>query len=467
MTARVDFADIQGDILRAHGNSYDRTSYVFVGVADEAAGRGWLSGLVSQVATAAWRGSAKPDSALNVAFTCTGLQKLGVPEHVIDTCSKEFRQGMAGRAKKLGDTGPSAPSEWDEHLGTGACHVLATLNARGDEALQTELARLKGGIAAAGLQVLHQEDAQLLPDAREHFGFADGASQPAIEGVNEHKTDGGGIPEKGGGWRPLALGEFILGHEDEESRTARNPRKRPLPSQPSDPLGRNGTYMVWRKLEQTVPLFRRTLRDAAERWPGGDESLLAAKVVGRWRDGSPLILAPRRTMSGFDPAAPGANDFRYTRDPDGLECPLGAHVRRANPRDALDPDPGADGGDGKLTFRHRIIRRGMPYGPPLAPGAFEDDGKKRGLVFVCFNASISRQFESVQRQWLNDGNIFHVGHDSDFLLGANERTGKMTVQGDPPFILHPQDAFVVTKGGEYLFAPGITGLAAIADGVTG
>ena len=132
MTARVDFADIQGDILRAHGNSYDRTSYVFVGVADEAAGRGWLSGLVSQVATAAWRGSAKPDSALNVAFTCTGLQKLGVPEHVIDTCSKEFRQGMAGRAKKLGDTGPSAPSEWDENLGTGSFRIICSRDQEGE-----------------------------------------------------------------------------------------------------------------------------------------------------------------------------------------------------------------------------------------------------------------------------------------------------------------------------------------------
>jgi Dyp-type peroxidase family len=467
MSTPIDFADIQGDILRAHGNSYDRTSYLFLGVTDAGAGRAWLSALIPYVTTAAWRGTEGPETALNVAFTYAGLKALGVPKKVLDSCSAEFCEGMAGRAAKLGDSGPSSPDHWDEHLGTGQAHVLLTLNARGQEALDGELVRLMETISSAGLSIVHRDDARLLEDAREHFGFADGAAQPALEGVNEEKKNGGGVLEKSGGWRPLALGEFILGHDDEESRTARNPRKRPQPNAPSDPLGRNGTYMVWRKLHQDVARFRRRLRDAAALYHGGDESTLAAKVVGRWGDGTPLITAPQRPQPGFDPADPDANDFRYGHDPEGLACPLGAHVRRANPRDALDPDPGRDGGDGKLTFRHRIIRRGMPYGPPLPLGVLEDDEKERGLVFVCFNASISRQFESVQRQWLNDGNIFHLGHDSDFLLGANEKGGKMTVQGDPPFILHPQEAFVVTKGGEYLFAPGITGLAAIADGVTG
>jgi Dyp-type peroxidase family len=466
MTARLDLADIQGDILRAHGNSYDRTSYLFVAVDDARRGRDWLSGLIPGVATAAWSTN-RPATVLNVAFTYAGLAALGVPQTVLDTCSTEFCQGMAARAAQLGDTGPSAPEHWDDRLGTGEAHVLLTVNARGEDALRASLETVKAGIASAGVSVVHEEHARLLDGAREHFGFADGAAQPAVEGINEDRAAGGGVPEKGGGWRPIALGEFILGHEDEESRSVRNPRKRPLPSAPSDPLGRNGTYMVWRKLHQDVARFRRRLREAAELYHGGDEELLAAKVVGRWRDGSPLIHAPQRPQPGFDPLAPGANDFRYTHDAAGFECPLGAHIRRANPRDALDPDPGPDGGDGLLTFRHRIIRRGMPYGPPMPPDVLEDDGEPRGLVFVCFNASISRQFESVQRQWLNDGNIFHLGHDSDFLLGANERAGKMTVQGDPPFILHPQEAFVVTKGGEYLFAPGITGLAAIADGVTG
>jgi hypothetical protein len=115
-----------------------------------------------------------------------------------------------------------------------------------------------------------------------------------------------------------------------------------------------------------------------------------------------------------------------------------------------------------------MIRRGMPYGDPLPPDVTEDDGAERGLVFVCFNASISRQFESVQRQWLNEGNTFQLAHDTDFLLGAPEDArGKMTVPGDPPFFFSPQGPFVTTRGGEYLFVPGITGLAAVADGVAG
>ena len=119
-----------------------------------------------------------------------------------------------------------------------------------------------------------------------------------------------------------------------------------------------------------------------------------------------------------------------------------------------------------MSRRHRIIRRGMPYGPELPRGVFEDDEKDRGLIFVCFNASISRQFESVQRQWLDDGNIFRLGLDSDFLLGGPVAArGKMTIPGHPPFFLSPQGPFVRTCGGEYLFVPGITGLAAIADGV--
>jgi Dyp-type peroxidase family len=220
----------------------------------------------------------------------------------------------------------------------------------------------------------------MLADTREHFGFADGFSQPAIEGVSQDSAIGEGIREEKTGWRPLALGEFLLGHEDEESRTD---RKRRLPSAPDDPLGRNGTYMVWRKLYQDVALFRRTVRDASARYPNGDETMLMAKIVGRWPNGAPVTVWPEVPPEPFDGRRPGANAFGYAdADAKGFGCPLGAHVRRSNPRDAL-------GFDSRLTFRHRIIRRGMPYGPRLpedSPGDQED----RGLVFVCFNASISR-----------------------------------------------------------------------------
>jgi Dyp-type peroxidase family len=457
MAVAIDFADIQGDILRAYGNRFDRTSYLFVGVGDPERGQAWLRSLVEKVTTAVeWNGN-EPPSTLNLALTRAGLVALGVGPQVVDSFSKEFREGMAGRATELGDLGDSDPGTWQTGLGTGAAHVLVTINAKTTDALQAALRDLRAGMeAAGGLSVVHEEHAEMLEGQREHFGFADGFSQPAIEGVNEDRARGGGVPLEGGGWRPLVLGEFIVGYEDEESRVD---RRRRLPSAPVGPLGRGGTYMVWRKLHQNVALFRRTLRNSARVYEHGDEAMLAAKIVGRWRNGTPLVASPACEQPGFDPKQPGANDFRYAGDVDGRACPLGAHIRRSNPRDAL-------GFEGKLSFRHRMIRRGMPYGPLLPVNATDDDEKERGLVFVCFNASISRQFESVQRQWLNEGNTFHLAHDTDFLLGGPESAkGKMTIQGDPPFFFSPQGPFVTTRGGEYLFVPGITGLAAVADGV--
>ena len=312
---------------------------------------------------------------------------------------------------------------------------------------------------AGGLTIVYQQDTALLRGAREHFGYADGFAQPAVEGASEAKAPGGGVLEKDGRWRALAAGEFVLGYPDEDSRD--DPKRR-LPAAPADPLGKSGTYMVWRKLYQDVALWRRVLRDAAKIYHGGDEHKLAAKVVGRWTDGTPLVTHPDRPDPSFDPAERGANDFRYDGDLDGRRCPIGAHIRRSNPRDAL-------GFESALTFRHRMIRRGMPYGDPLPDGVMEDDGAERGLVFVSFQASISRQFEAVQIQWLNDGNIFGLGHDTDFLLGSVSGAGggKMTIQGNPPFFLAPQEPFVTTRGGEYLYVPGISALAALADGTAG
>ena len=454
-TTVLELADIQGDILRAYGNAYERTSYLFVSIGDAARGRDWLGGLVDRVTTAApWKDGKKPDTTLNVSVTGRGVEALGVPPAIRETFASEFLDGMAKRADLLGDVGPSATDKWEPGLGTGEAHVMVTVNALNEELLDEALLALREGVEQAGLRIVNEQHAQLLPDAREHFGFADGFSQPAIEGVTDDKAPGGGVPVKGG-WRALAPGELILGYEDEDSR---DDRKRGLPSAPADPLGRNGTYCFYRKLHQDVALFRRTLRDAARLYAGGDEELLRAKVVGRWTNGTPLVTSPDRPIDDFSPDAPGANDFRYfTEDPDGGRCPIGSHIRRANPRDGL-------GWEGMLSFRHRIVRRGMPYGPSLPEGA-EDDGAERGLVFAGFNASLSRQFEGVQIQWLNDGNIFHLGHDKDFLVGDSAGTGKMTVQGDPPFFLAPARSFVVTRGGEYLFAPGVRALRALADGL--
>ncbi|HEX4345715.1 MAG TPA: Dyp-type peroxidase [Solirubrobacteraceae bacterium] len=458
---QIDLRDLQGDILRAYGNDYDCTSYAFVKIscAPEQA-RAWFSGLLDHVTTAEPWKDGKPITTLNVAVTAAGLAALGVSDEVVQSFSAEFLDGMSKRAERLGDVGANDPASWEPGLGTGDAHVLLTINAKSPADHKRALGKMRAAMDdAGGLRIVYQQDTELLEGAREHFGYADGFAQPAVEGATDAKAPGGGVPEKDGRWRALAAGEFVLGYPDEDSRD--DPKRR-LPAAPADPLGKSGTYMVWRKLEQDVALWRRVLRDAAELYHGGDDQKLSAKVVGRWPDGSPLVTHPDRPAPTFKPDARGANDFRYSDDLDGRRCPIGAHIRRSNPRDAL-------GFEGALTFRHRMIRRGMPYGPALPAGVTQDDGTRRGLVFVSFQASISRQFEAVQMQWLNDGNIFGLGHDRDFLLGAmaGSAGGKMTIQGDPPFFLSPQEPFVTTRGGEYLFVPGMSALAAIADGTAG
>lgn len=417
----------------------------------------WFAGLIDHVTTAVSWDTVKPATTLNVAVTATGLRALGVSGSVVSSFPTAFREGMANRSALLGDVGVNDPRAWEKGLGSGEAHVLLTINAQAAADHRRALGEMRRAMdAAGGVEVVYQQDTKLLKGAREHFGFADGFAQPAVEGSGDEKAPGGGVPEKHGRWRALAAGEFVLGYPDEDTRYY--PGRGGLPSAPADPFGKSGTYMVWRKLYQDVALWRRVLLDAAKFYVGGHEKL-AAKLVGRWQNGTPLATHPDAPDPDFEPTAPDANDFRYSGDLEGRRCPLGAHIRRCNPRDAL-------GFDGALSFRHRMIRRGMPYGPPLAEGVTTDDGADRGLVFVSFQASISRQFEAVQIQWLNHGNIFGLGHDQDFLLGAHDGTGKMTIHGDPPFFLSPQRPFVATRGGEYLFVPGLDALAAIANGPT-
>jgi Dyp-type peroxidase family len=457
----IDRADIQGDILSAYGTKYDRTSYMLIHIDQPAGGQAWLGSLLGRVTNAErWSGS-KPETTLNVSLTYTGLRALGVADGLLCGFSQEFREGMAARAELLGDVGASAPTRWETPLGSGTGHMLVTIKALTTELLERELTGFRAGVKqAAGVSIVHEQHTQQLRSAREHFGYRDGFSQPAIAGVAKHESFADGVPEKAGKWRGLALGEFILGYDDEDGL---------LPNAPAEPLGRSGTYMIYRKLSQDVALFRKTLSDAARLY-GHAEEQLAAKVAGRWPNGTPLVVSPDHPIPDFDAKDPENNAFRYLdADADGTRCPLGAHIRRTNPRDAL----GWKGLDdsGLLSYRHRIIRRGMPYGRPLPADAshahLAEDKDDRGLVFVCFNASISRQFEGIQTQWVNDGNAFRLGHDKDYLVGDSGTTNKMTVQGDPPFMLAPQPSFVTTRGGEYLFVPGLAALRFLAGGAGG
>ena len=277
--------------------------------------------------------------------------------------------------------------------------------------------------------------------AREHFGFGDGYAQPEIAGVEREPGEEGQLGRFHE--EPLAAGEFLFGYRDAMRVLA------PVP-----PLLRNGTILVWRQLAQDVGGFRDAVAAQAAA-VGLDPGVLAAKIVGRWPDGTPLVLAPDGPPgSEADADRLALDDFRYGDDPAGWRCPLGAHVRRANPRDGL--------AFSSMVTRHRIIRRGMPYGPWLPEGA-AGDGVERGLLFLGFNASPERQFEFIQAQWCNDGSRVGVGADRDLLIGTpGPGQGRLVVQGRPPRFVEGFGSFVTARAGEYFFLPGLAGLRALA-----
>ncbi|WP_147447668.1 Dyp-type peroxidase [Solirubrobacter pauli] len=438
--SHIDLGDIQGNVLR--GYTHPAAAYLFLRIVDAGAARALMRRMLPQVATAAPWADGAPATAMNVAFTFAGLQALGLPDAVLASFPEAFRDGMATRAGRLGDRGPSAPEAWEDGLGTGEAHVLVTVYAVDREHLTAAVAKIIGEDADSNaVSLVNLQRAEALAGGRDHFGFFDGIAQPAVRGAGVEPRPGDGQPDGAGGWRELATGEVLLGYEDEDGT---------LPKAPLAPFDRNGTFVVYRKLAMDPAAFRRFM--AAQDYPGGAQAL-AAKIVGRWPDGTPLALSPDTPDASVSSDPARINHFGYADDPTGLKCPLGAHIRRANPREAHGFF------DGRLTNRHRIVRRGRAYGAPLAPGALEDDGVDRGLVFVCFQADIWRQFETIQALWIDDGDPFGLGRDKDFLVGEPHGTaGKMTIQGHPPHFLKPQPRFVTLRGGEYLFQPSMRAL---------
>jgi Dyp-type peroxidase family len=255
-------------------------------------------------------------------------------------------------------------------------------------------------------------------------------------------------------WAPLATGELLLGYADEAGE---------LPVAPVPHLlAANGTFMVYRKLHQNVATFRAFLDRQAALYGGGKEKL-AAKFIGRWRDGTPIERSPDKPDSSIAQDPNLSTDFTYGGDLAGARCPMGAHLRRVHPRDAF-------GFNGRLINRRRITRRGLPYGPFAAEDQPVSDADDRGVVFMALNASLSRQFEFVQQQWVQYGNDSHLGNDKDVLMGNHGGHGRFVVQGDssntnPPFVCSNLPDFVELRGGDYFFLPSITALGMIALGL--
>jgi len=424
--------DIQGLVIR--GYRMPQAAYVFYRFHGGDLARSWLGDMVDPVTTAAeW--DEKPAWCANVGLTYAGLEALGLPAPFLAGFPEDFRQGMAARAAShLGDVGADLPEHWEASppFASRGVHAVLLVSARTEEELDERVAAFEQAGVACGLERVGYQHAAALgadhPSDREHFGFRDGISQPTMRGS--------GLEDKAHADRQaVAPGEFVLGYPDELGN-------RPMPS--PEPLGRNGTYGVYRKLQQHVTAFR----DYVQSRDDGD--LLAAKLMGRWPSGAPVALA----KDGDDPALAADphrnNRFRYTEDPLGFACPRGAHVRRTQPRD-----------DTASSRRRLLLRRGLTYGEELPAGA-PDDGVERGLVGLFLNASIERQFEFVQRKWLNWGQFDGLANDPDPITGPGggdftwqRRTGPRRYQGLP--------RFVTARGGEYFFLPSITAMRFLSD----
>lgn len=440
MPAGLDLADIQGTVLRNRPMPYFG-AYLLFRIDDAVAARRHLAGLVPHVTSAAdWEHPAE-NAWINVVFSHEGLRRIGVSEEILSGFPAEFRQGMAARKTFLGDVGDSDPENWDmPHGGTGF-HIGLMIMA-GSKVLRDEKLALGHAALASdsGVDLIARLDVGVPPTLREHFGFHDGISRPFIEGE-------GGSPLPGQG-EPAKAGEFILGHENELGTVAA--------AGGPETLWRNGTFIAIRKIRQHVMPFRRFLRENAT--ARGGEELVAAKMMGRWRSGCPLALAPEADDPGFVADPMRNNAFAYFEDdPEGHKTPAGCHIRRVNPRDALK----AGLTDARL---HRLLRRGAAYGPLLPEDACEDDGKDRGIVLAMINADPGRQFEFVQSQWVNDGNFISQGARTDPIVGRRDLADDYLFPAKPVRRrLTGLKDFTTVRGGEHVFMPGIGGLRWIAD----
>jgi Dyp-type peroxidase family len=414
--------------------------YEFLSFRSATAGRAWLSAILEKVQSAAEVQASvqRQKRWVTVAFTWNGLRALGVDEASLATFPEEFRQGMAARAEILGDTGTNHPDNWVGGLADPGLHAIVILFADDEAERERCVKEHKKFIAQwRDVEVLSSLDLQAVPPfiyAHDHFGFRDRLSQPVIEGSGEVSTPGSGAP--------LKPGEFILGYPDE----AGPPANLPHPAI----LSQNGSYMAYRCLQEHVGRFRDFLRQQAK--TPQEEELIAAKLMGRWRSGAPLVLAPERDDPELGADLQRNNDFNYKEmDPHGYAVPLGAHARRMNPRDTA-----------ANINRRRMIRRGATYGPYMPEDAPED-GVERGIAAFVICASLIRQFEFAQNVWANDRNFHELGNERDPIIGTQDGTLDFTIPKRPiRKKITGLPAFTTVRGGAYFFLPGIKALRYLA-----
>jgi Dyp-type peroxidase family len=435
----LDVGDIQATVLRPRPSPY-KGQYVLLRIDDAAQGREMLRRIIPHVAPAEeWWVPSVP-AWFGVSFTFSGLKALGLPQESLDSFPEEFRQGMAARASILNDVGDNAPVNWEQPFGTADVHVALAIYSSDDKSLDAVLERARQShMDLPQISVIYRMKFSELPEGRNPFGFKDGLHNPYVEGSSVNlplETD-----------TTIKPGEIVMGYPDEFGETAASPEP--------EILRRNGTFVVIRKFHTRVAAFRKYLHEMA--LSPSEEELIAAKMVGRWRSGAPLVLAPEQDDPALGADRNRNNNFNYLDDMQGLKCPSSAHIRRVNPRDSLKNDLVA-------VNIHHFLRRGTNYGSPLPEGVMEDDGLERGGVFLFMGAHIKRQFEFIQSQWVSDGNFIGRGTEQDPILNNGHGEKIFTIPKRPiRRRLHGLPQFVVVRGGEYCFMPGLNALKWLAS----
>ena len=405
----------------------------------------------------------KPDYCLNIGITWAGLVALEIEERVPTLSFKSFGafiEGAAQRAESVGDTDESSPANWVGGFGTGDDHVLVTLHAMSPETMTSYSDRLCEWLAEGdafreiwrqdGMALIAMQGGELVPTAKVHFGYTDGITTPTIRGGPEIYP-----PDH---QQPCEPWLFVL-REDAKNYVVPEPRT----------LGLNGSFAVFKKAETDVVGFENFLQSNNDKI---DPELLAAKMCGRWRNGVPLALSPDTDSPAEGLSPECLNDFEYVNadgsgDPKGIHCPVGAHIRRVNPRGSPVAGQGLPGGSNNS---HRLIRRGLPYGPIYDPSK-PDDGIERGMLFHFINANIENQYEFVMRRWVNDsefaGAVRLHPKSKDPLNGNQDPAENIFVipqaGGVPPIEVTGLSSFVTTKAAAYVFLPSITAIKFMAN----
>lgn len=457
----LELSDIQGYIIR--GYKYMQFSrYAVLRVSDPVAARKFLQDQAGEVTNVTHHAKT---TCLNIAFTCAGLSALGLKNANLAFFTREFREGITSehRQRLLGDMGDSAPEAWCwGGTNNQPVHMLLMVFGKDEPTALSYYEKLRAEFAS-GFDKLLELDGLTLPHNREHFGFRDGISQPIIKGSGRKGPENDFIN----------AGEFLMGYKNEYDVYPDTPL---LGEDQGDSfilpfdvagtgkkdLGRNGSYMVMRQMQQDVKGYWEFMNEKTKNEDGSVNELesvkLASKMMGRWPSGAPVVKFPDR-----DPGGDSNDDyFTYSDlDKEGMKCPFGSHLRRTNPRDTFEDNGPKE--SLRLTKRHRIMRRARLYGEPCMGSPLDCSPKGEvGMIFTCFNTDISRQFEFIQYTWANYPKFMQLYNDPDPVCGVKHDPGpgveqNFTIQAEPVNkYVTGLKRFVTVRGGAYFFFPSVT-----------